>query len=205
MFVVNPKKYVLVTDANPWTGVLMSILEQFGSLSDGWGMSARVVDKATAAEFLSRGMMHVQCTDPDVATNLRYRHREGYFVPSEFPEQFSLKDQVLIVKRRSPDEDVPAGHDNRYHFFLVTAEDPETMARQFADQGEASTTIEVRGSKRKCGSSGAKAAARQSKNARQGRKTIVQGDKGSAASASRHGQKHRSGKGPKRNTHRWRF
>lgn len=204
MFAVNSKKYVLVTDVNPWTGVLANILEQFGLLGDGWGMSARVVDKATAAAFRSRGMMHVQCTDPDVAINLRCRHREGYFVPSEFPEKFNLKDQVLIVKKRSRNEDVPEGHDNRYHFFLVTAEDPATIAQHFADRGDESTTIEVRGSRPKSGASGAKSTDLQSKGKRHGRKATVPCDDGAAVAGRERGHK-RSTKEPKRNTHRWRF
>jgi hypothetical protein len=210
MFSANPHKYVLVTDANPWTDVLTDIIEHFGSPEGGWGMSARVVDKAAAAEFLSRGVMHIMCNDPDVATNLRFRHREGYFVPAaEFPQLFSLHDRVLIVKKRSLGEDVPTGHDSRYHFFLVTAEDPATMAKHFDGNGEAQTNIEVRGSRRKCGTSAVKAANRGSngkgRNDRYGGKESVLCSDGRSESRGSGGEKRRSEKGLKRNVHRWRF
>ena len=210
MFSVNPKKYVLVTESNPWTGVLTDIIEHFGSVEDGWGMSARVVDKATAAEFLSKGLNHILCNDPDVATNLRLRHREGYFVPTaEFPELFSLKDRVLIVKRRLRGEDVPTGFDSRYHFFLVTAEDPASMAEQFGANDAEKSTVEVRGSRRKCGTAAGKPADRASrgkgKSRKHARETNMYCSDGRTQSRGSAEQSQRALKGLKRNVHRWRF
>jgi hypothetical protein len=190
MFVEKAKKYVLVTASNPWTTALGDLLERYCPLGEGWGMNARVVDKATATEFLARGMMYLQCADDPVAINLRFRHKEAYFVPVELPEKLRRDDRVLLVKRRASDEVVPAGYDNRYHFFLINAEETADLEHYFhsvdADQNVLDPLI---------------AKARPQSRDHSAKKVAVL----PSISTGRQAPKHRVQKGMKRSVHRWHF
>jgi hypothetical protein len=100
--------------------------------TESWGLHARVVDKATAEQFLGKGTIVVQSADPNVAITLRQRHKEACFVQMELPEECGPRDSILLVRKRASGDTAEPGYDNRFHFFLVTWIDPSQLNDEFA-------------------------------------------------------------------------
>ncbi len=130
MFLERERKYVQVISDDTWHVALGDAFERFYSPVQ-WGMHARVVDKAAAAEFLARGTIRLQCNDDDVRVNLRHRHKEAYMLPDELPEKCGPRDSILLVRKRHSSDPAQPGFDNRYHFFLITWAEPSELEAEF--------------------------------------------------------------------------
>jgi hypothetical protein len=145
------RKFVQITCSSHWYAAMGAIFERYCDPNP-WGLHARIVDKQTAQAFLGKGVILFEGNDQSIAENLRHRHKEAYFVPTELPEKCGPRDSILLVRKRESGDDVKPGHDNRYLFFLVTWLDPLEANLEF-EQQEPVGAIEKRagrGAQMKC-------------------------------------------------------
>jgi hypothetical protein len=143
------RKHVQIARFDLWHVAMGSILERYYSVGS-WAVQARFVNKEEAEKYL-HGTIYLECDDAEIFLNLRMRHRQAYFNPSQLPETLDRYDSVLLARKREQNEPAEPGFDNRYHFFLITWMDPSQAALEFeAASAQPQKGLRAQCSKRKC-------------------------------------------------------